>query len=128
MLLGLAKIRYSNCCVYSSADKDLKHLRFADESACIGPAQPLNSYLNIPAILSAAELTEVNAIYPGYGFLAEDADFAEKCEKSGFKFIGPSAEIIRQMETKLLLNILQNQQAFKQCLVTRKISLRMKIL
>ena len=87
--------------VYSSADKDLKHLRFADESVCIGPAQPLNSYLNIPAILSAAELTEVNAIYPGYGFLAEDADFAEKCEKSGFKFIGPSAEIIRQMGDKI---------------------------
>ena len=87
--------------VYSSADKDLKHLRFANESVCIGPAQPLNSYLNIPAILSAAELTEVNAIYPGYGFLAEDADFAEKCEKSGFKFIGPSAEIIRQMGDKI---------------------------
>ena len=76
--------------VYSEGDRDLKHLRFVDESVCIGPASPADSYLNIPSILSAAELTEVDAIYPGYGFLAENHEFAEQCNKSGFKFIGPN--------------------------------------
>ena len=66
--------------VYSTADRDLKHLKFADESVCIGPASPTLSYLNAAAILSAAELTEVDGIYPGYGFLAEDPNFAEMCE------------------------------------------------
>ena len=87
--------------IYSSGDKDLKHLRLADETVCIGPESPLESYLNIPAILSAAELTNTDAIYPGYGFLAEDADFAERCEASGFKFIGPSSNVIRQMGDKI---------------------------
>ena len=87
--------------VYSNADKDLKHLKFADETVCIGPASPTLSYLNVASILSAAELTEANAIYPGYGFLAEDPNFAEMCEKSGFKFIGPSSDIIRKMGDKI---------------------------
>lgn len=87
--------------IYSSGDKELKHLRLADETVCVGPASPLESYLNIPAILSAAELTSADAIYPGYGFLAEDADFAERCEASGFIFIGPSSEVIRQMGDKI---------------------------
>ena len=87
--------------VYSEGDKDLKHLKFSDETVCIGPASPSESYLNVPSILSAAELTEVNAIYPGYGFLAEDADFAEMCHKSGFKFIGPNFETIRKMGDKI---------------------------
>ena len=87
--------------VYSEGDRDLKHLRFVDESVCIGPASPADSYLNIPSILSAAELTEVDAIYPGYGFLAENHEFAEQCNKSGFKFIGPSSETIKTMGDKI---------------------------
>ena len=91
----------STVSVYSDADKDLKHLKFSDETVCIGPASPTQSYLNIPAILSAAELTSANAIYPGYGFLAEDHNFAEMCEKSGFKFIGPTSETIQKMGDKI---------------------------
>jgi len=87
--------------IYSSGDKELKHLRLADETVCVGPASPLESYLNIPSILSAAELTRSDAIYPGYGFLAEDADFAERCEASGFVFIGPSCDVIRKMGDKI---------------------------
>ena len=87
--------------IYSTGDKELKHLRLADETVCVGPASPLESYLNIPAILSAADLTQADAIYPGYGFLAEDANFAEKCEASGFIFIGPSSSVIRQMGDKI---------------------------
>ena len=87
--------------IYSTGDKELKHLRLADETVCVGPASPLESYLNIPSILSAAELTGADAIYPGYGFLAEDADFAERCEASGFIFIGPSSNVIRQMGDKI---------------------------
>ena len=87
--------------VYSDADKGLKHLRFSDETVCIGPAQPSESYLNTASILSAAELTEVDAIYPGYGFLAENPEFANQCNESGFKFIGPSSETIKKMGDKL---------------------------
>jgi len=87
--------------VHSDGDLDLKHLRFADETVCIGPASPLESYLNVPSILSAAEVTNTDAIYPGYGFLAEDYEFAEQCEKSGFKFIGPSSKVIKQMGDKI---------------------------
>tara|TARA_B100001063_G_scaffold125563_1_gene117389 strand:- start:2180 stop:3526 length:1347 start_codon:yes stop_codon:yes gene_type:complete len=87
--------------VYSEADRDLKHLRFSDETVCIGAAAPIDSYLNIPSILSAAELTEVDAIYPGYGFLAENPDFADQCNKSGFKFIGPKTQTIRNMGDKI---------------------------
>ena len=87
--------------VHSAADRDLKHVRLADESVCIGPPIPAESYLNIPAILSAAEVTDAVAIHPGYGFLAENADFAERVEQSGFVFIGPKPETIRQMGDKL---------------------------
>ena len=87
--------------VHSEGDLDLKHLRFADETVCIGPSSPLESYLNVPSILSAAEVTNSDAIYPGYGFLAEDYEFAEQCEVSGFKFIGPSSKVIRQMGDKI---------------------------
>lgn len=87
--------------VYSDVDKDLKHLRFSDETVCIGPAQPSESYLNTASILSAAELTEVDAIYPGYGFLAENPEFANQCNESGFKFIGPSSETIKKMGDKI---------------------------
>ena len=87
--------------VHSSADRDLKHVRFADESVCIGPSPSSESYLNIPAIISAAEVTDAVAIHPGYGFLSENADFAERCESSGFVFIGPRPETIRLMGDKV---------------------------
>lgn len=87
--------------VYSTADRDLMHVRLADEAVCIGPPAASDSYLNIPAIISAAEITDAEAIHPGYGFLAENADFAERVEKSGFIFIGPSPETIRLMGDKI---------------------------
>lgn len=87
--------------VYSSADRDLKHVRLADESVCIGPPPSAESYLNIPAIISAAEVTDAVAIHPGYGFLSENADFAERVESSGFTFIGPTAGVIRIMGDKV---------------------------
>ena len=87
--------------VHSTADADAKYVRLADESVCIGPAQSNLSYLNIPAIISAAEVTDAEAIHPGYGFLSENTDFAERVEKSGFAFIGPRAESIRLMGDKV---------------------------
>ena len=87
--------------VHSKVDRDLMHVRLADESVCIGNNSPAESYLNIPAIISAAEVTGAQAIHPGYGFLAENSDFAEQVEKSGFLFIGPPASIIRLMGNKV---------------------------
>ena len=87
--------------VHSTADRELMHLAMADESVCIGPAPAPLSYLNIPAIISAAEVTGADGIHPGYGFLAENADFAEQVENSGFTFIGPSAAVIRLMGDKV---------------------------
>ena len=87
--------------VYSTADQDLKHVRLADEAVCIGPHPSTESYLNIPAIISAAEVTHADAIHPGYGFLSENADFAQRVEESGFIFIGPRAENIRVMGDKV---------------------------
>ncbi len=87
--------------VYSSADRDLMHVRLADETVCIGPANSADSYLNIPAVISAAEITNADAIHPGYGFLAENPDFAERVETSGFTFIGPTPEIINMMGNKV---------------------------
>lgn len=87
--------------LHSEADRDAKYVRLADESVCIGPARAIDSYLNIPAVISAAEVTEAQAIHPGYGFLSENADFAERVEKSGFIFIGPRAETIRLMGDKI---------------------------
>jgi len=107
---GEIALRIMRCCrdlgiktvaVYSTADRDLKHVRLADEAVCIGPAASAQSYLNIPAIISAAEITRAEAIHPGYGFLAENADFAERVESSGFIFIGPKAETIRIMGDKV---------------------------
>ena len=77
--------------VHSTADADAMYVKLADESVCIGPAPSSESYLNIPAIISAAEVTDAEAIHPGYGFLSENADFADRVEKSGFAFIGPAA-------------------------------------
>ncbi|QUM75116.1 acetyl-CoA carboxylase biotin carboxylase subunit [Moritella sp. 24] len=87
--------------VHSTADRELKHVLLADETVCIGKAPSVDSYLNVPAILSAAEITGAVAVHPGYGFLAENADFAEQVEHSGFIFIGPKAETIRLMGDKV---------------------------
>jgi acetyl-CoA carboxylase biotin carboxylase subunit len=87
--------------VYSEADRDLKHVFLADESVCIGPAASSESYLNIPAVISAAEVSDAVGIHPGYGFLSENADFAERVEQSGFVFIGPRSETIRLMGDKV---------------------------
>jgi acetyl-CoA carboxylase biotin carboxylase subunit len=86
--------------VYSEADRHSLHVRFADEAICIGPARSTRSYLDIPSVISAAEITNVDGIHPGYGFLSENADFAEVCETSGIKFIGPTPEVIRVMGHK----------------------------
>ena len=86
--------------VYSEADRESLHVRFADEAVCIGPAKSAKSYLDIPSVISAAEITNVDAIHPGYGFLSENADFAEVCELSGIRFIGPSPEVTRLMGVK----------------------------
>src|SRR6202162_858663 len=86
--------------VYSEADRYSLHTRFADEAICIGPAKSARSYLDIPAVISAAEITNADAIHPGYGFLSENADFAEVCETSGLRFIGPKPEVIRRMGLK----------------------------
>ena len=82
--------------VYSEADRDSLHLRYADETICIGPAASADSYLNIPAIIAAAEIADVEAIHPGYGFLSENAHFAEVCQSCNIKFIGPSASAITE--------------------------------
>ncbi|MDH0361585.1 acetyl-CoA carboxylase biotin carboxylase subunit [Comamonas aquatica] len=87
--------------VYSEADRDAKYVKLADEAVCIGPAASPLSYLNMPAIISAAEVTDAEAIHPGYGFLSENADFAERVEQSGFQFIGPTADSIRIMGDKV---------------------------
>jgi acetyl-CoA carboxylase biotin carboxylase subunit len=86
--------------IYSEADRNSLHVRFADEAICIGPPRPSESYLNIPAVISAAEIANVDAIHPGYGLLSENANFAEVCETCGIKFIGPPPEVIRMMGEK----------------------------
>src|SRR3954469_9951262 len=87
--------------VHSEADREAKYVKLADESVCIGPPPSSESYLNVPAIIAAAEVTDAQAIHPGYGFLSENADFAERVEKSGFIFIGPTADVIRLMGDKV---------------------------
>ena len=86
--------------VYSEADRHSLHTRFADEAICIGPAKSARSYLDIPSVISAAEISNADAVHPGYGFLSENADFAEVCETSGLKFIGPTPDVIRRMGLK----------------------------
>jgi acetyl-CoA carboxylase, biotin carboxylase subunit len=101
ILRACRELNIKTVAVHSSADRDLMHVRLADESVCIGPATPADSYLNMPAILSAAEITDAVAIHPGYGFLSENADFAERVEETGFIFIGPRPETIRLMGDKI---------------------------
>ena len=91
----------STVAVHSDVDKDSMHVRIADESVCIGPHQPINSYLNIPALMSAIELTGAEAVHPGYGFLSENANFAKILEESKIKFIGPSSKLIKMMGDKI---------------------------
>ena len=86
---------------HSTTDRDLMHVKLANETVCVGPAHPSKSYLSIPAMISAAEVSGADAIHPGYGFLSENAEFAESVEKSGFVFIGPRAESIRTMGDKV---------------------------
>ncbi|GAB5604094.1 acetyl-CoA carboxylase biotin carboxylase subunit [Sideroxyarcus sp. TK5] len=95
--------------VHSEADAEAKYVKLADESVCIGPAPSSHSYLHVPAIISAAEVTDAQAIHPGYGFLSENADFSERCEKSGFVFIGPRAETIRLMGDKVSAKAAMNK-------------------
>jgi acetyl-CoA carboxylase biotin carboxylase subunit len=95
--------------VYSEADRHSLHARFADEAICIGPAKAARSYLDIPAVISAAEITNVDAIHPGYGFLSENPEFAEVCETSGITFIGPTPEVIRSMGLKQLARTAMEQ-------------------
>ena len=101
ILRACKELEIQTVAVYSTADKDLKHVRLADEAVCIGPHPSVKSYLNIPAIISAAELTHADAIHPGYRFLSENADFAQQVEESGFIFIGPRPENIRVMGDKV---------------------------
>ncbi|MFC3149496.1 acetyl-CoA carboxylase biotin carboxylase subunit [Litoribrevibacter euphylliae] len=101
ILRACKELNIKTVAVHSQTDRDLLHVRLADESVCIGSNQPIDSYLNIPAIISAAEVTDAVAIHPGYGFLAENADFAEQVERSGFTFIGPTADVIRLMGDKV---------------------------
>src|SRR5689334_24323078 len=92
---------FKTVAVHSQADADAKYVKLSDESVCIGPAPSAQSYLNMPAIISTAEVTDAEAIHPGYGFLSENADFAERVEKSGFVFIGPTPDSIRMMGDKV---------------------------
>jgi acetyl-CoA carboxylase biotin carboxylase subunit len=101
ILRACRELNIKTVAVHSTADRDLMHVRLADESVCIGPAAASESYLSIPAIISAAEITDAIGIHPGYGFLAENADFAERVEKSGFIFIGPRPDTIREMGDKV---------------------------
>src|SRR5579862_7752462 len=94
--LGIASVA-----VHSTADSNALHVKFADESVCIGPAPAKQSYLHIPAIISAAEITGAEAIHPGYGFLSENAEFAEMCERCGLRFIGPTPAMMRKMGGKI---------------------------
>ena len=95
--------------VYSEADRYSLHTRFADEAICIGPAKSARSYLDIPSVISAAEITNADAVHPGYGFLSENADFAEVCETSGLRFIGPAPEVIRKMGLKQVARAVMEQ-------------------
>jgi acetyl-CoA carboxylase biotin carboxylase subunit len=101
ILRACKELGITTVAVHSDADRELKHVLLADESVCIGPAPSSESYLNIPAIISAAEVTDAVAIHPGYGFLSENDDFAEQVERSGFIFIGPRPETIRTMGDKV---------------------------
>ena len=117
ILRACHEIGIKTVAVHSSADSNLKHVLLADESVCIGPAESINSYLDMPKIISAAEVTDAVAIHPGYGFLSENADFAERVESSGFVFIGPPSESIRLMGDKVSAIKLMKQAGVPTCLL-----------
>src|SRR6202165_2130981 len=100
VICACKELGISTVAVYSEADRNSLHVRFADEAVCIGPARSSESYLNIPQVISAAEITNVDAIHPGYGFLSENANFAKVCEASEITFIGPTPEVIEMMGEK----------------------------
>src|SRR5271167_4563228 len=100
VICALRELGIKSVAVYSEADRNSLHVRFADEAICIGPPRSADSYLNIPAVISAAEIANVEAIHPGYGLLSENANFAEVCEASRIKFIGPPPEVTRLMGEK----------------------------
>src|SRR5258705_10492783 len=100
VICACEEVGISTVAVYSEADRNSLHVRFADEAVCIGPPRSSESYLNIPHVISAAEITNVDAIHPGYGFLSENANFAKVCEASEITFIGPRPEIIEMMGEK----------------------------
>src|SRR3972149_3712762 len=100
VICACKELGISTVAVYSEADRYSLHVRFADEAICIGPAKSTHSYLDIPSVISAAEITDADAIHPGYGFLSENAGFAEVCEVSGIRFIGPTPDLIRLMGVK----------------------------
>src|SRR5437588_3692628 len=100
IILSCKELGIKTVAVFSEADRHALHVRFADEAICIGPPRSADSYLNIPSVISAAEVSNVDAVHPGYGFLSESAYFAEVCEASKIKFIGPSSEAIRLMGDK----------------------------
>jgi len=100
IILACRELGIRTVAVYSEADEHALHVRFADEDVCIGPPRAADSYLNVPAIISAAEVTGADAIHPGYGFLAESAYLAEVCEACHVRFIGPSPQVIRLMGTR----------------------------
>ncbi len=101
ILRACKELEISTVAVYSEADRDQMHVKMADESICIGPAEANKSYLNIPAIISSMELSGADGVHPGYGFLAENSDFAEQVERSGFQFAGPSSSVIKTMGNKI---------------------------
>src|SRR3954469_12480448 len=101
IIIACRELGIKTVAVYSQADEHALHVRYADEDVCIGPARSVDSYLNVPAILSAAEVTGADAIHPGYGFLSENAEFAEMVQHSGLGWIGPRPEMIRMMGNKI---------------------------
>src|ERR671928_1033389 len=100
IILSCKELGIKTVAIFSEADRHALHVRFADEAICIGPPRSTDSYLNIPAVISAAEITNADAIHPGYGFLSENPDFAEVCDLSGIKFIGPRPQVLRDMGLK----------------------------
>src|SRR5687768_5669922 len=101
IIRALREMGIRSVAVYSAADADALHVKFADEAVCIGPPPSRQSYLHIPAIISAAEITRADVVHPGYGFLAENAEFAEVCEKCGIHWIGPQVHLMRMMGDKI---------------------------
>ena len=103
----------STVAIHSDVDRESMHVKLADESVCVGPHQPANSYLNIPAIMSAIELTNSDAVHPGYGFLSENFNFAKILEENKIKFIGPSSKLIKMMGDKIQAKKLQKKMVYQ---------------